>query len=152
MTKIRQKSQTLNNRLSSNNPEAMFLTLWLGIYNTTTKKLTFSNAGHNPPLIREDDEFRYLDIDTGIVLGIIEEFDYINEEIILTDELVAYTDGITDANNENDEMYGEDRLLNFLNEFKSDEDPINPLLTNIHSFTKNAKQYDDMTLLYLKIK
>ena len=130
----------------------MFITLWLGIYNKTTGKLTFSNAGHNPPLIRENGKFRYLNIDSGIVLGIVEDFEFVNEEITLSDELVAYTDGITDANNKENKMYGEDRLLNFFNEFESDEDPINPLLNDIHKFTEDAEQYDDMTLLYLKIK
>ena len=143
---------TLNNRLCENNPQSMFLTFWLGIYNKTTGKLTFSNAGHNPPLIMEDDGFIYLDIDSGIVLGIMEDFDYINEEITLTNELVAYTDGITDANNTDNDMYGEDRLLNFFNEFKSNGDPIKPLLDDIKSFTKEQTQFDDMTLLYLKIK
>lgn len=142
----------LNNQLSENNPETMFITLWLGIYNKTTNKLVFSNAGHNPPLIKENGEFKYLNIDSGIVLGILEDFDYVLEEIMLTDELVLYTDGITDANNEDDKMYGEERLLNFINGFKSDENPIVPLLSDIHNFTKDAKQYDDMTLLYLKIK
>ena len=143
---------SLNNQLCEKNSESMFLTLWLGVYNKTTGKLTFSNAGHNPPLINEDGKFRYLNIDSGIVLGIMEDFDYINEEITLTDEIVVYTDGITDANNEENEMYGEDRLLNFFNEFKSDNDPIRPLLSDIHNFTKGAEQFDDMTLLYLKIK
>ena len=59
-----------------------------------------------------------MDIDTGIVLGIMEDYDYITEEISLTDELVLYTDGITDANNDDNKMYGEGRLLNFFNEFK----------------------------------
>lgn len=143
---------SLNNQLSENNPESMFLTLWLGIYNKTTKKLTFSNAGHNHPLLKENGEFKYLNIDTGIVLGIMEDFDYVKEEITLTEELVVYTDGITDANNKNSEMYSEDRLLNFFNEFKSNDDPIIPLLNDIHSFTKDAEQFDDMTLLYLRIK
>ncbi|WP_298499856.1 PP2C family protein-serine/threonine phosphatase [uncultured Methanobrevibacter sp.] len=142
----------LNNQLCEKNSESMFLTLWLGIYNRTTKKLTFSNAGHNPPLIKENSKFKYLDIDTGIVLGIMEDFDYVLEEIILEDEIVLYTDGITDANNEDDEMYGEDRLLNFFNEFESENDPIRPLLKNIHNFTRDAEQFDDMTLLYLRIK
>ena len=130
----------------------MFLTLWLGVYNKTTGKITFSNAGHNPPLIKENAKFRYLDIDSGIVLGIMEDFEYTNEEITLTDELVVYTDGITDANNNGNEMYGEDRLLNFFNEFKRDSDPIRPLLNDINGFTQDTEQYDDMTLLYLKIK
>ncbi|MBR4448208.1 PP2C family protein-serine/threonine phosphatase [Methanobrevibacter sp.] len=142
----------LNNQLCENNSESMFLTLWLGVYNTATGKLTFSNAGHNPPLIKENDIFEYLNIDSGIVLGIMEDFDYTNEEITLTNELVVYTDGITDANNNDNEMYGENRLLNFFNEFKSDNDPIRPLLNDIHGFTQDAEQFDDMTLLYLKIK
>lgn len=142
----------LNNQLCENNPESMFLTLWLGIYNKTTKKITFSNAGHNPPIIKENCKFKYLDIDTGLVLGIIEDFDYVREEITLTDELILYTDGITDANNEDNKMYGEDRLLNFFNEFKGDKDPIRPLLNDIHDFSGNTEQYDDMTLLYLKLK
>ena len=142
---------SLNNELSENNPESMFITLWLGIYNKTTKKLTFSNAGHNPPLIKENDEYKYLNMDSGLVLGIMKDFDYANEEMTLTDQFVAYTDGITDANNESDEMYGEDRLLKFLNEFEND-DPIQPLLNDIHRFTEDASQFDDMTILYLRIK
>lgn len=143
---------SLNNQLNENNPETMFITLWLGIYNRTTSKLTFSNAGHNPPLINENGEFKYLNMDTGFVLGIMEDFEYENEEITLTNGIVAYTDGITDANNKNNEMYGEERLLKFFNEFKSDEDPIVPLLNDINTFTEGNDQFDDMTLLYLKIK
>ena len=142
----------LNNQLSENNPESMFLTLWLGIYNRATKKLVFSNAGHNPPLIKEKGKFEYLHIDPGIVLGIMKDFDYVQEEISLTNELVLYTDGITDANNENNEMYGEERFLNFLDGFESDEDQIRPLINDIQSFSGNAEQYDDMTLVCLKIK
>ncbi len=143
----------LNNQLCENNPESMFLTLWLGIYNKTTKKLIYSNAGHNPPLIKENEEFKYLNINPGVVLGLLEDTNYKLEEINLTKELILYTDGITDAINESKEMYGEKRLLNFFNdEFKSDENPINALLGDIYNFTKNTEQYDDMTLVYLKKK
>lgn len=142
----------LNNQLCENNSETMFITLWLGIYNKSNNELIFSNAGHNPPLIRENDKFKYLDIDSGIVIGVMEDFDYIAEKIKITDKLVLYTDGITDANNKDKKMYGEDRLLNFFNEFKSDADPIEPLLDDINSFAKDEEQFDDMTLLYLKIK
>ena len=123
-----------------------------GMQVKTTGKLIFSNAGHNPPLIRENSEFRYLNIDSGIVLGIMEDFEYVNEEITLTDEIVIYTDGITDANNTHNEMFGEERLLSFFNEFNLNKDPIKALLTDINKFTKDAEQFDDMTLLYLKIK
>jgi sigma-B regulation protein RsbU (phosphoserine phosphatase) len=143
---------SLNNQICKNNAESMFLTLWLGIFNKTTEKLSYSNAGHNPPLVKENDRFKYLNMDAGIVLGIMEDFDYVSEEITLTDELVIYTDGITDANNDNDEMYGEDRLLKFFNEFESADDPIKPLLSDINRFTEDNEQFDDMTLLYLRTK
>lgn len=139
---------TLNKELNENNSEMLFLTLWIGIYNTKTKKLTFSNAGHNPPLIKENNKFKYVDIDSGLVLGITESFDYITEEITLKDELILYTDGITDARNNKNEMYGEDRLLDFLNKNNN----INSLINDIKDFTKDTEQFDDMTLLYLKIK
>ena len=142
----------LNNQLCENNPESMFITLWLGIYNTTTKELIFSNAGHEPPLIKEDNEFKLLSIESGLVLGIMEDFDYVTEEIILTDEIVLFTDGITDANNRNEEMYGENKLLKFFNEFDNENDPIRPLLDDIKTFTQDAEQFDDMTLLYMKVK
>ena len=143
---------SLNNELCEKNSETMFLTLWLGIFDNANKRLTFSNAGHNPPLIKENGEFKYMNIDSGLVLGIMENFEYEKEEIELEDELVIYTDGITDANNNDNEMYGEDRLLNFFNGFKSDEDPIRPLLNDILDFTKEEEQFDDMTLIYLKVK
>ena len=143
---------SLNNQLYENNSEVMFITLWLGIYNKNTHKLIFSNAGHNPPLIRENDEFGYLSLDEGIVLGILEDYEFKNEEITLDEEIVIYTDGITDANNSYNEMYGEDNLLGFFNNYKSDRDPIRPLLGDIKDFTGECEQFDDMTLLYLKIK
>ena len=142
----------LNNQICENNSESMFITLWLGVYNKKTKELIFSNAGHNPPLIYENNEFKYLDIDTGIVLGIMEDFEFKTEVITLSHEIITYTDGITDANNANNEMYGEERLLNFFNNFKNSKSPIQSLLKDINNFTKDEEQYDDMTLVYLKIK
>jgi sigma-B regulation protein RsbU (phosphoserine phosphatase) len=142
----------INNELYKNNPEAMFVSLWLGIYNKNTKKLTFSNAGHTLPLIKEDDKFEYLDIDSGIILAILEDFEYKTEEITLSNELILYTDGITDATNDKEECYGEDRLLEFFNKFKSDDKPIIPLLDDINDFIGKQEQFDDMTLIYLKIK
>ena len=142
----------INNQLYKNNPEAMFVSLWLGIYNKNTKKLVFSNAGHTHPLIKEDGQFKYLKIKPGIILAILEDFEYETEEITLSDELILYTDGITDANDENEECYGEDRFLNFFNEFKSDNDPITSLLNDINDFRGKQEQFDDMTLIIFKVK
>ena len=124
----------INNQLYENNNEAMFVSLWLDIYNKNTKKLIFSNAGHTLPLIKKDGKFEYLNIDPRIILAILEDFEYKTEEITLSDELIVYTDGITDATNAHEECYGEDRLLNFFNKFKSYNNPINPLLNDIDDF------------------
>ena len=142
----------LNNLLCEHNSEAMFITLWLGIYNKRTKKVIFSNAGHEPPLVKENNEFIYPTIDSGIVLGIMEDYEYITEEKDLSQEIVLYTDGITDANNNENEMYGKDNLSKFFNKFKNNNEPIEPLLNEIKQFTKDTEQFDDMTLLYLQIR
>ena len=143
---------SLNNQLCENNSEMMFITLWLGIYDKNSHKLVYSNGGHNPPLICENGEFKFLDIDSGLVLGILKDNVFKNEEIILDDELFLYTDGITDAQNTEEVLYGEDRLVNFFNKNQIDDGVIDKLLSNIDAFVGNEEQADDMTVLNLKIK
>ena len=142
----------LNNQLCENNSESMFITLWLGIYNKTSKKIIYSNAGHNPPIIKEGNKFKLLNEETGLVIGIMEDFEFINEERILEEGIILYTDGITDANNKNYEMYGEDRLLEFFNKNTFDNQVIDKLLNDINVFVEDIQQYDDMTILILKSK
>ena len=59
----------------------MFITLWLGIYNKNTNILTFSNAGHDAPLIKKDNKYEFLDENKGIVLGILEDFEFVSQKI-----------------------------------------------------------------------
>ncbi len=143
---------SINNHICLHNSESMFITLWLGIYNKNTNILSFSNAGHNPPMIKKDDKFELMDIDAGLVLGIMEDYEYITEEIEFEDEIVLYTDGITEAINKNEKMYGEKRLIDFFNKNASNENIIKGILKNINKFTQDAEQFDDMTLLILKKK
>ena len=130
----------------------MFITLWLGIYNKNSNIIRYSNAGHNPPLIKENGEFKKLDIDAGIAIGLLDDFKYKTEETEIKEGLVLYTDGITDANNENRELYGENRLIEFLNNSDFNGNMITELLENINEFTGDAEQFDDITVLLLKIK
>ena len=140
----------LNNQLCENNTEMMFITLWLGIFNKKTNKLKFSNAGHNPPIIYQNKEFKFLNTDTGIVLGIMENYEFVTEETDVAKGLVLYTDGITDANNHDEELYGEERLIEFLNSRKLDQKIISQLMNDIDKFSQNEEQFDDMTLLVLE--
>ena len=139
----------LNNQLCENNSESMFITLWLGIYNTKTRMLTFSNAGHNPPIIMEDRKFEFLEVDSGIVLGILEDFEFVKEEMPMCNEIIVYTDGITDAKNSNQEFYGEDKLIDFLNNHNLENKIVAKLLEDIDEFTGSEDQFDDMTLVIL---
>ena len=141
---------SINNNVCKKNTEVMFITLWIGIYNKNTHELLFSNAGHNPPLVKEDDKFVELEIESGLVLGIYENFEYKNEKIFLDSELLLYTDGITDAQNDEKELYCADRMINFLNS-ENNKNTIKDLIDNINDYCGNQEQYDDMTLVHLKI-
>ena len=139
----------LNNQLCENNTEMMFVTLWLGIYNRKTNILTFSNAGHNSPLIMKDGKFEALKVDPGIVLGVLEDYEFVREETEISKGIVVYTDGITDAKNPDDDFYGEDKLIDFLNSHTVENKVIDKLLKDIDEFTGSEEQFDDMTLVLL---
>ncbi|WP_407424219.1 PP2C family protein-serine/threonine phosphatase [Methanobrevibacter sp.] len=139
----------LNNQLCENNTEYMFVTLWLGIYNNKTKNITFSNAGHNSPLVMENGQFRTLKVNKGIVLGIMNDYEFITEKINISKGIIVYTDGITDAKNSNNEFYGENRVIKFLNNHTFENKVITNLLRDIDKFTGTEEQFDDMTLVLL---
>ena len=139
----------LNNQLCENNTEMMFVTLWLGIYNRKTKMMTFSNAGHNSPLIMKDGKFEALKVDPGIVLGVMDDYEFVREETEISKGIVVYTDGITDAKNPDDEFYGEDKVIDFLNSHTFENKVIDKLLKDIDEFTGSEEQFDDMTLVLL---
>ena len=141
----------LNNQLCEKNSETMFITLWVGIYNKNKKTITFSNAGHNPPLIKDNGEFRLLEVNRGLVLGIMEDFEFVSEEISFSSELVVFTDGITDAKSIDGEMYGEENLIEFFNT-TNNYNQIDLLFDKIDEFCDGAEQFDDMTVLILKDK
>ena len=140
----------LNNQLCEKNSETMFITLWVGIYNKNKKTITFSNAGHNPPLIKDNGEFRLLEVNRGLVLGIMEDFEFVSEEISFSSELVVFTDGITDAKNIDGKMYGENSIIEFFN--NNNYNQIDLLFDKIDEFSKGTEQFDDMTVLILKDK
>lgn len=141
--------ESLNEQLCENNPDAMFITLWIGIYNRDSNKIICSNAGHNHPFIRRNGVLDKLEIDNGIALGVLDDFEYENMETDIGEGLVLYTDGITDVYDENKNPYGEDRLAEFLNETDFDKNMINNLLDNINEFSSDEGQFDDMTMLVL---
>ena len=141
----------VNDNLCQNNSETMFVTLWLGIYNRKTNILNFANAGHNPPIIKNGDEFEFLEVDEGIVLGILEDYEFVTQAIDLPEKIILYTDGITDAVNEDEENYGDERLMECLKNSPG-ENIIKAILDDVNEFTEDNGQFDDMTILILENK
>lgn len=146
--------EKVNNQLCENNQEGMFVTAWMGLLEISTGKLSYVNAGHNPPLVKgSDGVFRYLKCRPGFVLAGMEEMVYQEGEIPFEkgDSIYLYTDGVTESINEKEELYGEDRLDIVLNRHK-DEEPekiLQAVKESMNEFVGSAEQFDDITMLCL---
>lgn len=143
-----------NDKLCEGNDAGMFVTAWMGILNTETGHLEFANAGHNPPLLfRKDGTFEYLKSRAGFVLAGMEGMQYIKQEIDLSpgDRIFLYTDGVTEATDSNNELFGEERLQNYLNEHCSatTEEMLTGVKMAIDQFVGDAEQFDDITMLLM---
>ena len=146
-----------NEKLCENNESGMFVTAWMGILDLTTGQVQFANAGHNPPLLkRADGSFEYLKTRAGFVLAGMEGVHYRSGELTLCpgDRLFLYTDGVPEATNTENKLYGEDRLLAFMNQNASAvaTEFLPALKANIDAFVGEAPQFDDITMLMLDYK
>ena len=146
-----------NEKLCENNESGMFVTAWMGILDITTGNLQFANAGHNPPVLkRANGEFEYLRTRAGFVLAGMEGVRYRIGELTLLagDRLFLYTDGVPEATNTENQLYGEDRLLNFMNQNAAMEAVklLPALKANIDEFVGAAPQFDDITMLMFDYK
>jgi len=144
-----------NEKLCEGNDAGMFVTAWMGMLNTKTGAITFANAGHNPPLVKHaDGSFTYLKTRPGFVLAGMEGIRYRKNEYHLEkgDVIYLYTDGVTEAMNVNNELYGEERLLEVLNKnTTSDTQTIcDAVKIDVDLFVGEAPQFDDITMLCLK--
>ena len=146
-----------NKQLCENNDAELFVTVWAGIYDTVTGTMTFANAGHNPPIIiRKNENPSYLVTKAGFVLAGLDGSKYTNYTINLKqgDELVLYTDGVTEANDSNKDLYGEDRLIKYIETQRenSSMDQVNNLINELHKYMGSAEQFDDITIMVMKVK
>ena len=146
-----------NEKLCENNESGMFVTAWMGVLDIKSGKLQFANAGHNPPLLkRADGSFEYLKTRAGFVLAGMDGVRYRAGELTLCpgDRLFLYTDGVPEATNTENKLYGEDRLLAFMNKNSTmDATEFLPALKkNIDEFVGEAPQFDDITMLMFDYK
>jgi sigma-B regulation protein RsbU (phosphoserine phosphatase) len=145
----------VNQELAENNDTAMFVTLFLGILNIHTGELVYANAGHNLPYVcRNTARIETVSGGGNAALGVLEDGQYIGSSITLSpgDQLVLYTDGVTEAMNRRQDFYGEERLEQLLGAISdhSSTDIVTRINEDVVSFANGADQSDDITLLVLK--
>lgn len=143
-----------NNCISENNPEQMFITIFVGIYDKTSKKFTYSNAGHNTPYLISD-TLKMLDEASGVPTGLFEEekFDEKVIELKENDTVFMFTDGVNEAVNTNDEFFKTERLEKILSEngTKLHERCVELVLEKLNDFVNDAPQSDDITMLAFSV-
>lgn len=145
-----------NVQLCENNEQGMFVTAFMGVLDLDTYMFTFVNAGHNRPLIRRDHgDFEWLETKPGFVLAGMNTIKYHQDQIQLApgDVFYTYTDGVTEAQNQEKELYSDPRLLAMANDTKdmSVADMIHYIRSDVNCFVGEAEQFDDITMLAFKV-
>ena len=146
--------ENANDFLCTRNEAEMFVTLWVGILDLADGTLRFVSAGHNPPVLLRGSKPQYLRFKNGFVLAGMEGMRYREQCIRLEkgDILCLYTDGVTEAENENHSLFGEERLLRCFQN-KSGLSPaeiLEDVKKAVAAFINGNSQFDDMTMLCLK--
>ncbi len=142
----------VNNQLREGNDTKMFVTAWLGIFDTKNGMLTFANAGHEYPVVSDDDHtFKYLKDKHGLVMGLKAGIEYTDSKVELKkgDSLFVYTDGVLDAQDYEGDAYGIDRLLKVMNGCReaSPKDLTEKVLESVMEYSRDVDQFDDITML-----
>jgi Serine phosphatase RsbU, regulator of sigma subunit len=145
----------VNYALAEDNVNAMFVTLFIGILDLQTGELTFSNAGHNPPLIlAADGQCRYLPLPDGLVLGVMTDAEYSDDSVRLGagDMIVTYTDGVTEAMNPQRALYSEEHLQAALTALagRDVEDTVSAIFASVREHAAGAPQSDDIAVLAVR--
>ena len=147
-----------NETICANNQAEMFVTVWLGILEISTGKLTAANAGHEYPVLQSTSggPFELLKDKHGFVIGGMPGMKYREYELQLMPgtKLFLYTDGVPEATDAGGNMFGTERMLAALNE-KTDGTPaqvLHHVRTCVDDFVKDAQQFDDLTMLCLEYK
>ena len=144
-----------NRAICENNPQDMFVTVWLGVLELSTGNLTAVNAGHEYPAVkRADGRFEVIKTKHGLFIGGMDDVTYKEYELNLKpgDKIFVYTDGLPKATDSAGEMLGMDRMTDALNEYL-DEKPrplIEGMRESVNKFVKDAEQFDDITMMCLE--
>ncbi len=145
-----------NNLIAADSKAGMFVTLFYGILDHTSHTFTYVNAGHNPPIVFHGNDGTFSELAaTGIAMGVITDAEYTAQEkpLAVGDVIVLYTDGITEAMNAREEMFGETRLYDVIRQSNGlhAEEILAKVLTTVKEFTGDYPQSDDITLMVVRV-
>ncbi|WP_304598781.1 PP2C family protein-serine/threonine phosphatase [Geobacter sp. FeAm09] len=149
--------QILNSQLYDDLTRSeLFITMFYAKYNSATGRLSFANAGHNRPMISRDGEYSCVELDAeGLILGVKTSviFEERSFELKTGDVLLFYTDGLTEARNERDELFGTGRVCSLLGTLRylPAKEIIDAFYTAVRDFTASETFQDDISLVVLKI-
>lgn len=146
--------KNMNGSISETNESNMFVTMFVGILNLKNGHLSFCNAGHNPPVVMtEDGKAEYMTVEPNIPIGLFDGFEYQTQEIVLpvNSKLFLYTDGLTEAENMEKELFSDPKLIEILEDCdkKSANGIITHALNAVEKHVKDAPQSDDLTMLVI---
>ena len=144
-----------NDELCEGNEAEMFVTVWMGVLDLRTGHVLYANAGHNPPVLaHEGGDYSFQVVHPNLVLAGMEGMPYQLHELDLVpgDTLFLYTDGVTEATDAHDELFGEDKLVASLNARVNND--VETICRGVHSdvdaFVGDAPQFDDITVMALR--
>ncbi len=148
--------ELVNSGFLDSNKFDMFVTIWFGVIEISTGKLTFANAGHEDVIIYNPKiGFEAKKTKHNLPIGAFEDTKYVNYEIKMKkgDKLFLYTDGVIDAQNERKKQFGIDNLLKVLNENKDKNctEIINSIGEKLNEYSNNCEQFDDITMLCFEL-
>ena len=147
----------LNDALAESNESNMFCTFFIGILDLKTGHLNYCNAGHNAPVIlTQSGEVQFMKVVPNLPLGLFCGFPYEGQECVIEkgSSIFLYTDGVTEAENAEKELYSDERMLQQLNVLRSENthEVIDALLQDIEKHVGTAPQSDDITIMYFTYK
>jgi phosphoserine phosphatase RsbU/P len=144
----------VNKLLCNESVSCMFVTVFYGILNTSTGEIEYVNAGHNPPYLLSGNKVEKVEMTGGTILGCLEEFRFQSKQIKLKpgDQLFLYTDGVTEAFNAKDQLYGEERLETYLQGKLNQtlEETVCGCIQEVANYSTGTAQSDDITLMAIR--
>ncbi len=146
----------MNDRMAEDNELNMFVTLFIGVLDLPTGRLRYCNAGHNAPLLLNEaekvKEKTFLPCDSNLPIGIMGGWKFTLQETNIAPgtTLVLYTDGLTEAENMEHELFGEERMIEAVPFSSPSQDIIERVVEVVHDFTGEAEQSDDLTMLTIR--